>query len=156
MCSNLLLFFLQAVVMGESAHLAKSNPSPLAGLTANSSLPSQCPGNTAPASPPQSSHPKCPQIITSHSILFPSPALSQLETADLDSYFIEEIETIRKHLLLAPKTKFTKPSLLVPTSFWGQSPVLLISKDLTSLEVSPLASLTSSLLHSSHWPINKQ
>ena len=101
------------------------NPTPpsLAGLTANSSLPSQCPGGTAPASPPQSSHPKCPQIITSHSILFLSPALSQLATADLDSYFIEEIETIRKHLLSAPKTKFTKPTVLVPTSFVGQPPV---------------------------------
>lgn len=101
------------------------NPTPpsLAGLTASSSQPSQCPAGTAPASRPQSSHPKCLQIVTSHSVLFPSPALSLLATADLDSYLIEEMETIRKYLLLAPATKSTKPAVLVPTSFVGQSPV---------------------------------
>lgn len=61
-CSS---FFKQGLCGKVPAWLNPTPPS-LAGLTANSSLPFQCPVGTAPASPPQASHPKPPQIITSH------------------------------------------------------------------------------------------
>ena len=116
-CSS---FFKQGLCAKVPAWLNPTPPS-LAGLTANSSLPFQWVLLLPPLPRPVTLSAPRWSLLT-HSILFPSPALSQLATDDLDSYFIDKIETIRKQLLLAATTKFTKPAGLVPTSFVGQSP----------------------------------
>ena len=145
------------------------NPTPpsLAGLTASSSQPSQCPAGTAPASRPQSSHPKCLQIVTSHSVLFPLSSrpthfssllllfLSlQLLTLILISLRKWKLSENTYYWLLQPNLQ--NPLYWFPPLLLGNPQFLLTSKDLTRLEVSSPAPLTFSLLHSSHWPINKQ